>query len=180
MKKTVIYVLVIAAIVASCGKENSTELDTNYHLNCNIEGVPVNFNFNAYGAVLNDSGTMALGVIGQTGDSVNASIFRFAIFSLEDSVKVPLGTYTDNETRFETESVYNDMYNVIDYSAGQEMYDKSVAAGVNIQNHLIINITELTDKIVRGTFSGDYYANSEISGAIKKITNGDFYLKLQQ
>jgi hypothetical protein len=167
MKKMVIYVLVIAAIVASCDKENSTELDNNYDLNCNIERIPATFDFSADGAVINDSGTTALGEIGQTGDSVHASVFRFAIFSLKDSVKVPLGTCTDNETRFEAEHIYTDMYNVVDYSAGQEMYDKSVAAGVTIQNHLIINITELTDKIVRGTLSGDYYPNSEISGSIK-------------
>lgn len=180
MKKVYLAIILICCFLVSCSKEESIVEDTNYHLSCSIDGVAMTFNVNSGAVEINDNGNWLLGMGGINADSANAATLAIGVYATLPGIKVPAGSYTDNGTSFQLISTFSDVYNQVDYNAGQEMYDIAQDAGVTIVNHLQVQITELTDKTVRGKFSGDYYEESEIEGSIKKITNGDFYLLIQQ
>jgi hypothetical protein len=180
MKQILLTIFIAATLLSSCSKEKSVAEDTNYHLTCSIDGVPTRFNVNSGAIELNQGGFWVLGMGGISADSANAPTLALGIYATETGKKVPAGSYTDNGTTFQLLSTYSDVQQQIDYSAGQDMYNQANQAGFTIQNHLQIQVIELTDKIVRGTFSGDYFEDSELDGTIKKITNGDYYLLIQQ
>lgn len=180
MKKVFFAIMLISCFLLSCSKEESIVEDRNYHLSCSIDGVAMTFNVNSGAVELNDNGSWLLGFGGINADSANAATLAIGIYATQPGIKVPAGTYTDNGTSFQLMSTFSDVFNQVDYNAGQEMYNIAQAAGATIANHLQVQVTELNDKFIRGKFSGDYYESSEIEGSIKRITNGDFYLLIQQ
>ena len=180
MKKVYLAIIVISCFLVSCSKEDSIVVDTNYHLSCSIDGVAMTFNVNSGAVEINDNGNWLLGMGGINADSANAATLAIGVYATQPGMKVPAGSYTDNGTSFQLISTFSDVYNQVDYNAGQEIYDIAQDAGATIANHLQVQVTELTDKIVRGKLSGDYYEASEIEGSIKRITNGEFYLLIQQ
>ncbi|ULQ54162.1 hypothetical protein [Flavihumibacter fluvii] len=178
--KKIFPLILMATLLLSCGKENSVVEDTNYHLSCKIDGVPTTFNVDAAAGEDNDIEIWAFALGGRNADSVNSKIFGIVINSLEDNVRVPAGTYTDNESRFEVMSGFFDPATYVEYGAGQEVYNDAINNAVTIQNHFIVQITELNEKVARGTFSGDYYEDYISTGNIKRVTEGEFYLKMQK
>jgi len=61
------------------------------------------------------------------------------------------------------------------YDAGTAI----VSTAKNMVNHLTTTITSFTNGEIKGTFSGDFYYNSNPAGAKKSITNGAFYVKVK-
>lgn len=178
--KRLCLIAFLCTLLFSCQKEDSNIEDTNYHLSCKIDGVLTTFNVDAAAGEDNDVEIWAFAVGGRNADSANSKIFGIVINSLEDNVRVTPGTYTDNETRFEVFTGFFDPVTELEFGAGQELYDDAIFTGVPIQNHFKVELKELNEKIARGTFSGDYYEDYESTGTVKKVTEGEFYLKIQK
>ena len=81
-----------------------------------------------------------------------------------------VGNWTDTSQKYAITGVYSPA-NGHDYAAGTV-----AVAGATITNHLKLTITSVDSTAVKGSFSGDFYLNGDLSGTKSTITNGDFYV----
>jgi hypothetical protein len=172
--------LLTCFLFTACAKEYSFEktLVEPYHLNCKIDGVPTSFvKLGAGDHTDPDNGNLL--VEGFTDSTINShpNSFGFELFS--NTKKVIEGEYTDQDADFMLNSVYTDSSRLKNYIASSSFAVLAEAAGTIISNHLKVIVTELKNSTVRGTFSGDFYENGDPHGAMIKIKEGEFYLKMK-
>ena len=85
-------------------------------------------------------------------------------------------TYTDTTSHFLVEAMYKtELTSPYFYDAGTSFWQTATAVGVQVANHLVVNITSIDSKSIKGTFSGDFYYRSDPSSSKKTITGGAFY-----
>ena len=101
---------------------------------------------------------------------------EFEIYS--SNKEVVAGNYTTGGRDFELYAVYLDEITHIAYVAGLSLAARAKSEGVIINNPFKVTVTELKKFTVRGTFSGDFYEEGDPRGRMVKITDGDFYLKM--
>jgi len=172
MKKTVLFVALISALV-SCKKSNSGS--GGYHMTATIDSKGKNFNATPpiasrlmSGNVLSD-----LTITGVLNPSTGESMILQIDNNFSDK-SIVAGTYSDTSTSFGIQAIYT-VSLATQYYGGSAITDEAANAGAPVKNHVKIVITSIDDKTVKGTFSGDLYANGDVSGTPTPMINGDFY-----
>lgn len=191
MKK--IYFLSLAVIVLffSCQKSNTLKPITttppvtpttptdvtptpNYFITCDVDGVAKSFNANASATKTTTTWNFTIldfkGLISAAGSET----LSIGIDNSLSADSIVAGTYSDTSSKFSLEALYVSP-SATDYSAGTAVSVKTQSA----INHLTTTITSFSNGEIKGTFSGDFYLNSDPTSTKKSITNGSFYVKVK-
>ena len=183
MKKTIstwmlTLVLVTGAFV-SCSKNGDKPVDPNpggggrnpppvstYYMKMKIDGVQKNFPI-AGAATSQEDGQFAL-VIGAAKDTISdqAEALTFVIASNINAITAD--SYVEGT---------HDNYSLLGFYAPQNATDEQIFDGsvkLTPTAPVKVTITQLTDKIVKGTFSGIYYDQEGNGTNQKVITDGEF------
>jgi hypothetical protein len=173
------FLLVSIIFITSCTKEYSFEKQKQevYFITCKVDGVLKEY-FNCLAGDHTDPSNGNLSIYGAAPltNSNNPGFFALEIAS--HTQVVTEGEYADSTTGFQAHSVYVDSVSNEVYVSGSNLQIAAAGSGITIPDHLKITVTELGEFTVRGTFSGDFYLNGDISGKMIKITDGLFYLKM--
>ena len=76
-------------------------------------------------------------------------------------------------------STFQNVANGNEYESGQTVADDAATNNSTIANHFKVNITSIDGKTAKGTFSGDFYQDGDVTRNKISITNGEFYVKFQ-
>ena len=163
MKKNLLVILTIALAYSfsSCSKSNDTP---SHYLKAKINGNWVTFNnaLSELGADLGDPSKIDLGVT--ANNQAQTEIFDFTIQSDND---IHVGTYASDDPAYYVDMGY--MKNINSDPLDYGNYD--------VQNRppskFIITITSITDKEIRGTFTGNYLSDF-ITEEVQEVTEGEF------
>jgi len=143
-----------------------------YYVKMKMDGAALNYSgsVKAVRGLQNDGSTHTLQIQGIKGNGSSDEV-DLIVLSAADATA---GDYTEGD---------HDTYAIFGIYAPQDRTDDAgiYYAGMTPNNPVIykLNITEMTDKYVKGTFSGAFYDN-EGKGANKKIfTEGEFKAPLQ-
>ncbi|THU40659.1 hypothetical protein FAM09_00665 [Niastella caeni] len=179
MKKVLVNgwpALLLLFLVASCGKEISSEEDLGqYYLKCKIGNVDKTFNFFA-SADKEDlgGGASSYAIIGKA--VADASNFESLAFSIQLSIPFTPGTYTvaDPTTDYLMIGLYNP--NTTDS-------EKIFVSQENESDPFQVTFTEITSTTISGTFKGKLFLNNSADPNATAdsvvISNGQFKLKVQ-
>jgi len=176
MKKITLFSMVLIGAFMSCKKSNSGS--TGYHMTASVDGASKNFNVTPPIAAESKSGTTvnALIITGVLNTSTGESMIL--MINSNDGSNIVPGTYADTSSHFNTQATYT-VNLATQYLAGSLIAEEASGAGAPVKNHLKIVIASMDATSVKGTFSGDLYANGDVSTIPKPMTNGDFYAKFQ-
>src|SRR6476620_8402962 len=161
--KTICLSLLIALTFFSC-KKDSTE--TTYGIKCNINGVPKTFNIMMNARREEDNGYTSVIFQGLNNGS-SEEYFAGAIINIPSQKEITAGTYIDASNDFELLFTYALSFSGFEYEAGSTLYEEAQYRGVTISNPLKVTITSITNEVIKGTFSGDFYFEAD-PGAEKK------------
>lgn len=159
----------------ACSKDYSFEKTEGYHLIAAIDGVQVAFSTNSVHHT--DPGNGHLYISGSSQLDANGRYFNLGFQINSPDKKITLREYTDSDSDADVFGQVTEN-NQVSYVIGDSLVARAKANGIIIINHFKVTVTELTKKAVRGTFSGDFYEDGNPGGAIKKITNGKFFLRI--
>ena len=173
--KTICLSLLVALTFFSCKKDNT---ETTYGIKCNINGVPKTFNIQMHGEKGEDNGFKYVTFQGLNNSS-SEEYFAGIISNLPSYKEITTGTYMDGSNDFELLFTYALSFSGQEYEAGRTLYQEAQYRGVPISNPFKFTITSLTNEVVKGTFSGDFYFEADPNAEKKSITNGEFAVKLQ-
>lgn len=166
----------------SCNKDKSAT-PSSYHVTCTVDGVNLNFSARCLAAIQYGSGEKGLNIGGFNNLSDTASGIGFIITNDPGLDSITTGVYMDTSTIFTVLASYTpngSASTASNYTAGTSDYQEAVNSGFTPPAHFKVVITSLTSEAVRGTFSGDFYLNIVTDHTNKKrVTNGDFYVKIQ-
>lgn len=170
MKKTALLIAVSFGLFVSCKKNSSSS--SSYHFTATIDGTAQTFNTTPLATRLTVYGITQIGIDGFSGSSSsNIQSLSIGWQSSTPGAKFGVGTWTDSSQNYAVVGVYAPV-TLQDYASGN-----AVTAGTNYKgNHLTITITSMDSTAVKGTFSGDFFLQGNLSGTKKTITNGDFYV----
>ena len=176
MKRLFTFFTISSILFFSCKKDKA---DESFHLSCKIDGQTASFNTASFaGHLTNEAGTgFTFG--GLTAATASGDALGFVIIDMGATEKLGAGTYADSSTKFEILTTFTTGADGHAYEAGSTVFQQTNESS-DIANHLKVSITSVTNETVRGTFSGDFFLEGDPTGAKKTITNGDFYLKLQE
>ena len=178
MKKIYVASLSLLVLFASCKKSNST--DNSVHFTCTVGGTAKTFNTGLIANKVVAYGVTTIDIHGISGATAGAEAFELQIDNALSGDSIIAGNYTDTNTHFETDAVYDPNTSALNsYEAGNGMAADAVNAGVTIKNHFTVHITAIDAGSIRGTFSGDMFYNADVSSTVKTVASGDFYAKLQ-
>jgi hypothetical protein len=173
--KTICVSLFIALTFFSCKKDNT---EITYGIKCNINGVPKTFNILSNAHREEDNGYKSVSILGMNNGSTE-EYFTGIIINMPSQKAIEAGSYLDASHDFELLFTYALSYSGPEYEAGRTLYDEAQYRGVPISNPLKVTITSITNEVVKGTFSGDFYFEADPNAEKKTITNGEFALKFQ-
>jgi hypothetical protein len=172
--------IILLLFCYSCSKDTA---DPSYHITCKVDGAPVKFNAKCTGYIEYGSGEKEVAVYGYTAPNDPASAIGFMIINDPGRDSITAGDYTDASTSFQLLGTYEPKVDdaSTDYASGTEVYKDATDAGFNITNHLNVTITSITQKIIKGKFSGDFFRYVDDIQTSEKVsvTDGDFYVKIQ-
>jgi hypothetical protein len=163
MKKNVLLIVAATLTIglSSCSKSDSSP---STYLKAKINGNWVTFNnaLSELGPDLGDPSKIDLGV--SATNSAGSEILDFAIQS--DS-QIGVGTYASDDPRYFITMSYLKNANVdpIDYDISDVSNRPS--------SRYTITITSITDKEIRGTFTGNYLSEF-ITENVQEVTEGEF------
>lgn len=179
MNKLVGSILFLVAITfVSCEKEkdNQRQQDNNYHFTFTVNGAKKSFT--GYIAAHTDTtnGIVELIVLGAPSVTSQDNYLGFYLSNDPGKGNIGTGQYLGTATNYTLLSTY--ALNAVEYESGQTMEMEAISNNVTIVNHFKVNITSMDKTTIRGTFSGDYFADGDVkNGAKLTITDGDFYVK---
>jgi hypothetical protein len=173
--KTICLSLLIALTFFSCKKDNT---DTTYGIKCNINGVPKTFNIQMRAQRELDNGYKSVSFIGLNNSS-SEEYLGGMVLNIPSQKEITAGTYTDASSEFEVLFTYSLSYSGPDYEAGSSLYEYAQYRGVTVSNPLKLTITSISNDVIKGTFSGDFYIDANPDNEKKSITNGEFAVKFQ-
>jgi len=157
---------VVAA--TSCKKDKN---DDSVHLKCKVDGVEKTFNTSTTAGLTNENGFSILTVFGSSAASSSAEHLILYISKTEGTVTT--GTYTVDGENYSVQGVFNTgTSGGVSYVGGNEINTSETS------NALKIIVTQIDDKTVRGTFSGEFYEDGDDSNPKKVISEGSFYVNL--
>jgi hypothetical protein len=181
----VISLTICFIIGTSCKKEaNAVQENKNpYFIRFKANGTEKKFTLPA-AIAYHDSMNVVQKSYWFTGTSANQSGSESLLFSVWDLKKVQIGIYRDNEisfgVQFKALLSFQPVTGLSYHSGG--MFNNLVSSGYTANT--VITISELTDKVTKGSFSGTLYQVSSngapplLSGALL-ITEGEFYLPVR-
>ena len=165
--------ILLLFLIASCGKEQSTEEDlAQYYLKCKVGSVDKTFNISAVASQQDlGGGLMSYSVFGKTtSEPSNLESLGFTI-----QLSVPFATGTYKETDPTTDYFMAGIYNPNTTDAGMifaTRYDEG--------SPLQVTYNSITETTISGTFQGKLFMNSTDPSADSAIiTNGQFKVKVQ-
>ena len=168
-------VMLVAVLVASCGKEKSVEEDASqYFIKCKIGSVDKTFMYKLL-AHKQDVGNGVTNYSFSANATNNADNFEGIGFTIQLSIPVATGT-TYKETDPTTDYFLAGIYN-----PNTQDPNKIFASRYDVGKPLQITFKELTTTTVSGTFSGKLYLNNSTDPNADSavISNGEFKMKLQ-
>jgi len=169
MKKFISLSLIVISIsLFTACKKDSSGGGSNYYVKANVGGTDKNYTSNPMAVIINTSGSYSLAISGGAGGS---SLEGLALQINSNTGPVTAGTYDENSNDYAIGAVYNP--NSSDVSA-------IFGAGLKLSSHpLQIIISNISDKEVSGTFSGEFYDNSGTGTDSLLVTNGEFKVPIQ-
>ncbi len=180
VKKIILFSALFVCVFASCKKNNSGSSSSNYHFTATIDGKAQTFNVSPFIFRVTNSGVSIITIEGFTGTTAaNGQVLALSWTNSGGSGvganNFTTGTYSDTAGKYSLMGVYNPTLNE-SFVGGTQSTGYASNIGVTGLNHLKLVITSLDSAAVKGTFSGDFYFNADLSGAKKSITNGDFFV----
>lgn len=177
VKKIILFSALLVSVFVSCKKNNSASSSSNYHFTATIDGAAQTFNVSPLAVRVVNGPASEIAIEGFAGTSTSTS--QVLAISWANTGLAPAsfttGNYSDTASNYAVTGTYNPSLSV-SYVSGSGVTGLASGSGVTIVNHLKFTITSLDSTAVKGTFSGDFYYNGDISGAKKTITNGDFFV----
>lgn len=191
MKKMYILSLITTILFLSCQKSNTLKPITTttppasttttsetptpaYFITCDVDGVAKSFNANASATKTTTTWNFTIldfkGLISAAGSET----LSIGIDNSLSADSIVTGTYSDTSSKFSLEALYVSP-TASDYGAGTLVSSKTQST----INHLTTTITSFINGEIKGTFSGDFYYNSDPTSSKKSITNGSFYVKIK-
>ena len=133
------------------------------------------FNVNAFATMDTLVGITSLSIIGNVSSAANLQGINLTINNSPSSKPIVAGTYSETSTDFAVAGVYNPGSTTIVYGAGE--YPSP-------PNPLTIVITSISNGVIQGTFSGDFYYTNTSTAFIglpkKTFTNGQFSVQIKK
>jgi hypothetical protein len=171
MKKIISLSLIAISIFlfTACKKDSSNGGGSNYYVKANVGGTDKNYTSNPMAVIINTSGVYSLAIAGGAGGS---SLEGLAFQINPNSGPVTAGTYDESSGDYAIAATYN---------PGTSDVSAIFGAGLNpFSSHpLQIVISNISDKEVSGTFSGEFYDNSGTGTDSLLVTNGEFKVPVQ-
>lgn len=172
MKKiNILYLVGFLLIAFSACKKETSGGDSGYYIKANVGGTDKNYTSTPMAITLNSGGvyslSLAAGAGGTSGEGLSFQI-------TQNDAPVTAGTYSEGGSG---DYVVGGVYN-----PGTTDLAEMFGAGMHypVSHPLQIVITNITDKKVSGTFSGEFFDNSGVGSESLMITNGSFNLPIQQ
>jgi hypothetical protein len=163
MKNNILLILAATLSIgfSSCSKSNSS---SSSYLKAKINGNWVTFNaaLSDLGEDLGDPSKIDLGV-----SATNSAGTELLDFAIQSDNQIGVGTYASDDSRYWVTMSYSKNINTdpIDY----ELEDVSNRPS----SKYTITITSITDKEIRGTFTGNYLSEF-ITEDVQEVTEGEF------
>ena len=178
-KKLLSILLLFGAIgiaFTSCKKDNAQQKD--FYMTCKIDGVKSDFNAATTGHMIWDAGEKVMSIGGTVDVSTSTLFMGLDISNMPSQDSIVEGAYADNSDRFTVDGIYGKMDGSMSYMAGTSIYEDQVSNNITPGQHFVVTITSITNEGIRGTFSGDFYANGDVvQGALIHVTEGEFYVR---
>jgi hypothetical protein len=177
MKKILVLSFGLLVLMASCKKSNSSTDSTSTNVSFSMDGATKYFNSAITATKVRAGSSTVVSVTGITSASAAVTESFTLLFNNTPSLdSITARTYTDTTSHFLVEAMYKtDFTSPNFYDAGTSFWHTAAAAGVQVANHLVVTITSIDSKSIKGTFSGDFYYRSDPSSSKKTITGGAFY-----
>ena len=166
--------ILLLFLIASCGKEKSTEEDLGqYHIKCKMGSVDKTFNISAE-AVKEDlgGGVISYQVLGKAVSDPNN--LESLGFTVQLTIPFTTGTYkeTDPTTDYFVAGIYN---------PNTTEPTMIFASQLNEANPFQVTVTEITSTTLSGTFKGKLFENiMDPSADSTIISNGSFKVKFRK
>jgi len=163
MKNNLLFILVASLSIcfSSCSKSNDKP---GSYVKAKINGNWVTFNnaLSDLGADLSDPSKIDLTV--SANNEAQTEIFDFTI---QSDNQIPTGTYASDDPKFYVDMGY--MKNINTSPTDYGIYTVSNRA----ESKFVITITSITDKEIKGTFTGNYLSDF-ITEEVQEVTEGEF------
>jgi len=162
--KKIILLAVLGLSLAACKKSTP---NTDSYVKATIDGVNYNFNKIMYNSLIKDT-TLA----GDDGQLLQVSA---AVDSGENSTDIEFYLIDSTGIKDQSYSSINN-HNVFFTPKGSPLpYDFG-----SVDHPVIFTVTSITSSVIQGTFGGNVYYGGDKNAAVKVITNGKFYINLNQ
>ena len=175
LKKTLLFSALLVCAFVSCKKNNSASSGGNYHFTATIDGKAQTFNVSPLAVRVTNSGVSLIGIEGFTSASSTTQVLAVSwTNNPPNSAAFTVGTYSDTASKYAIGGNYNPSTTEA-YVSGSGI-ESGATTNIPFANRLKIVITAVDSTTVRGTFSGVFYLNGDLTQAKKTITDGDFYV----
>lgn len=174
MKNTYLFILLFVSLFYSCKKDNDT-----YYIRCNIDGTARTFTSLSYAHKESQNGITAIGMGAFASSDTEGDWFGFYIDNSPGGDEIVAGTYDHTSADFDLLATHSNEGAGFDYGSGSTIDEDAVTYGVTIANHFRLVIQSIDGNTIKGTFSGDFYADHDPRNAKKSVTNGEFNLKFK-
>jgi hypothetical protein len=175
VKKILLFSALFVCVFVSCKKNNSSS-GGSYHFTATIDGQAQTFNVSPLAVKVTNSGASLIAIEGFSAASSTTQILSVSWGNTSpNSANFTTGAYSDTATAYYIGGNYNPSTTVA-YVSGSGVtaaVGSSLPSGVQ---RLKITITSVDSTAVKGTFSGDFFFNGDVTQGKKTITNGDFYV----
>ena len=172
MKKIISLGLIAISIslFTACKKDSDNGGGgSNYYVKANVGGTDKNYTSNPMAVELNTGGVYSIAVeAGKESASPEGLGFQIT----QNNTAIAAGTYNENSSDYTI---------IASFNPGSSDVSAIFGAGLNpFSSHpLQIVISNISDKEVSGTFSGEFYDNSGTGTDSLLITNGEFKVPIQ-
>ena len=169
MKKLHLFLLSVLVVAAtSCKKDKA---DDSIHLKCKVDGVEKTFNTSTTAGASTEDGQSILAVFGSSAASESAE--HLILYISKTGSAVTTGTYSVDGENYSVTGLYSTgTSGGVSYVGGNEINTSEASKALKIV------ITQIDDKTVRGTFSGEFYEDGDDSNPKKTISEGSFYVNV--
>ena len=171
MKKLSFFLLAFFTVLFfSCKKDSSSSgSSSNYYIKATVGGTQKNYTSNPLVTIINQSNIYSMSLSAGAGGT---SLEGLALQITQNNTPILAGTYLESGTTYTIAG---------DYNPGSTDVSAIFGAGLNplSAQPLQITISQLSDKIVSGTFSGEFYSNSGVGSDSLLVANGSFNLPIK-
>ena len=176
MKKILLFLSLAAIAFSSCHKDKK---DDNYYFSFKADGQDVSFTGYIVAARGTDSIYKTLTILGATSATGTGDYLGIYLANSPGLQEFTTGSYHDVDNQNLLLTTYG--RNSLEYEAGETLAEEAAANSIPLAHNFTLTITALTNKVVEGTFSGDYYIDADpVNGDMVSISEGKFRLRLIQ